>query len=322
LQLKSKKEEGKRFITILPYIQNFWIITLLLIQVEISYLPMLFMILSLLNFYLLYSKKIQIKIHFVLLIAMLSILVSSSYSVNKLNTFELIDWILQLSSVALGIVLMLLLNKKEVISSMKTNYQIVLNIWLSIIMFTQLEHKWLPVYWATAAILNLYFYHKKISQEKNISIVYYLLANLHLGFLSFNFYQSKFLAVYLLIFALLGVYIYLASKWIENFKLKNSLLIYPATLSIGCFLYLSFDKGILTFFWILEALGLLILGIILKEKYFRYVSLSLVGVCIIRLMFFDLSNSNFLIRAIVLLGVGIVLLVMNSLFKKYKDRFD
>jgi uncharacterized membrane protein len=50
--------------------------------------------------------------------------------------------------------------------------------------------------------------------------------------------------------------------------------------------------------------------------------LSLVGICVIRLMFFDLSNSDFLIRAIVLVGVGIVLLVMNSLFKKYKDRFD
>ncbi len=322
LQFNSKNDDEKRFITILPYIQNVWIITLLFIQVEISYLPMLFIILSLLNFYLIYSKKIQIHIYFVLVIAMLSILVSTSYSINKLNNFSLTDWILQLSSVALGLVLTLLLNKKEAINTMKTNYQITLNIWLSIIMFTQLEHKWLPVYWAVTAILNLYFYYKKISQEKNISIVYYLLANLHLGFLSFNFYQSKFLAVYLLIFALLGVYIYLASKWMENFKLKNSLLIYPATLSIGCFLYLSFDKGILTFFWILEALGLLILGIILKEKHFRYVSLSLVGICVIRLMFFDLSNSNFLIRALVLLGVGIVLLVMNSLFKKYKDRFD
>ncbi|PJJ09365.1 putative membrane protein DUF2339 [Flavobacterium sp. 1] len=322
LQFKSKNDDEKRFITILPYIQNLWIITLLLIQVEINYLPLLFMILSLINFYLIYSKKIQIKFHFVLLIAMLAILVSASYSINKLNNFNLIDWILQLSSIALGLALTLLLNKKEAITTMKTNYQITLNIWLSIIMFTQLEHKWLPVYWVVAAILNLYFYHKKISQEKNISIVYYLLANLHLGFLSFNFYQSKFLAVYLLIFVLLGVYIYLASKWMETFKLKNSLLIYPATLSIGCFLYLSFDKGILTFFWILEALGLLILGIMLKEKYFRYVSLSLVGICVIRLMFFDLSNSNFLIRALVLLGVGIVLLVMNSLFKKYKDRFD
>jgi uncharacterized membrane protein len=108
----------------------------------------------------------------------------------------------------------------------------------------------------------------------------------------------------------------------EEFKLKNSLLIYTATLSIGGFLYLTFDKGVLTFFWILEALGLLILGILLKEKYFRYVSLSLVGLCVVRLMFFDLSNTDFLIRALVLLGVGMVLLVMNSLYKKYKDRFD
>jgi hypothetical protein len=189
-------------------------------------------------------------------------------------------------------------------------------------MFSQLPHKWLPVFWGATAIMNLYLYNRKISKEKNISIVYYLLANLHLGFLSFNFFESKFLAIYLLIFVLLAVYIYLAYNWMENFKLKNSLLIYPATLSIGCFLYLTFDKGILTFFWILEALGLLILGILLKEKYFRYVSLSLVGICLIRLMFFDLSNADFLIRALVLLGVGIVLLVMNSLFKKYKERFD
>jgi hypothetical protein len=322
LLLKSRNKEEKSFTTLLPYIQNAWIIALLFIQVEIDYLPLLLMILALINFYLIDSKKILIQIQTSLIIAILAILVSTSYSITKLNNFDWIDWVLQLSSVALGLILTLLLNKKEAILSMKTNYQIILNIWLSIIMFTQLEHKWLPVYWATVAILNLYLYHKKISQQKNISIVYYLLANLHLGFLSFNFYQSKFLAVYLLIFALLGVYIYLASKWMETFKLKNSLLIYPATLSIGCFLYLSFDKGILTFFWILEALGLLILGIILKEKYFRYVSLSLVGICVIRLMFFDLSNSDFLIRAVVLLGVGIVLLVMNSLFKKYKDRFD
>ena len=128
----------------------------------------------------------------------------------------------------MGVVLSILLDKKEENQSLKTNYQIVLNAWLSIIMFTQLEHKWLPVFWAMTAILNLFLYHKKISQEKNISIVYYLLANLHLGFLSFNYYESKYLAIYLLIFALLAAYIYLASKWIEDFKLKNSLLIYPA----------------------------------------------------------------------------------------------
>jgi len=322
LQFQSQEEKGKRFTIALTYIQNIWIVLLLLIQVDLSYMPMLLMVLALVNFWLIANNKIKIEFHFVPIIAFLAIVLSVYYSFDKLNHFNTIDWILQLSSVALGLLLTVFINKKEQEESLKYYYQITLNVWLSLIMFSQLPHKWLPVFWAATAILNLYLYFRKISQEKNISLTYYLLANLHLGFLSFNFYESKFLAIYLLIFALLAVYIYLAYKWMEIFKHKNSFLIYPATLSIGCFLYLTFDKGILTFFWILEALGLLILGILLKEKYFRYVSLSLVGLCIIRLMFFDLSNADFLIRAMVLLGVGVVLLVMNSLFKKYKDRFE
>jgi len=322
LVFKNDKEENLLFAKTLPYLQNLWIITLLFIQVEFKYLPMIFMGLALLNFWLITINKIKTELHSATFISLLGIIVSIFFSINKLNSFDIIDWLLQLGSVAMGIIFVILLSKKEEIEAFKSYYQIVLNVWLSIIMFSQLEHKWLPVFWATTAILNLYLYSRKISPQKNISIVYYLLANLHLGIISFKFYQPGFLPIYLLIFLLLGIYIYLAYKWMDNFNLKNSLMIYPATLSIGCFLYLSFDKGVLTFFWILEALGLLILGIMLKEKYFRYVSLSLVGLCIVRLMFFDLSNTDFLIRALVLLGVGVVLLVMNSLFKKYKDRFD
>ena len=322
LQFKNKDRKDQSITTSLPYLQNLWIVVLLFIQVQFSYLPALFMVLSLLNFGLISTNFIKVKYQLLYIVATLAIVVSLLYSFSNMNSFTAIDWSIQLGSVALGLVLALFMNKKETNDSLKNNYQIVLNIWLSIIMFSQLPHKWLPVFWAATAIMNLYLYHRQISKNKNISIIYYLLANLHLGFLSFNFFESKFLAIYLLIFALIASYIYLAYKWMEKFDLKNSLLIYPATLSIGCFLYLTFDKGILTFFWILEALGLLILGIALKEKYFRYVSLSLVGICVVRLMFFDLSNSDFLIRAFVLLGVGIVLLVMNSLFKKYKDRFD
>jgi uncharacterized membrane protein len=322
LQSKSSKEEDKMFITIIPAIQNLWVIALLFIQVEMAYLPPIFMLLAILNFGLILYKKIDLATESVPVIGLLSIITSVFYSIKLLNHFTLLDWILQLSSIALLIILVLLMNKKEFGKSLKIEYQIIINIWLSVIMFSQLEHKWLPVFWATTAIINLYLYYKKIGNKKEISIVYYLLANFHLAFISFNYYESKFEFVYLIIFALLALYIFIIYKYIEDFKFRNNIIIYPATFSIGLFLYLSFDKGILTFFWILESLGLLILGIILKEKYFRYVSLSLVGVCVIRLMFFDLSNANFLIRALVLLGVGVVLLVMNTLFKKYKYRFD
>lgn len=322
LQMKSQKEQGKMFIAILPLIQNLWIIALLFIQVEIVYLPLLFMFLAILNFGLILYKKIELASESILVIGLLSILTSVYYSIKVLNNFTLQDWVLQLSAIVLLIVLVFLTKKKEFIKSLQLDYQIAINIWLSIIMFSQLEHKWLPVFWAATAIVNLLLYYKKIGSKKEISIVYYLLANFHLAFVSFNYFEAKFEFVYLIIFALLALYIFIIYKYIEDFKLRNSIIIYPATFSIGLFLFLSFDKGILTFFWILESLGLLILGIILKEKYFRYVSLSLVGVCVIRLMFFDLSNADFLIRALVLLGVGVVLLVMNTLFKKYKERFD
>lgn len=321
LQHTSEKQNSKTFLSTLNYIQNAWIIILLFIQVETLYLPLCLMVLALVNYGLIASNRIKISLYNAPIIGMLGVIVSVFYSVIKLNNFGIIDWILQLGSVGLAIALLVLLHKKAKIVLFNAE-QIILNIWVSVIMFSQLDHKWLLVYWAITAIVNLFLYHKKISKEKSISIIYYLLANIHLAFLSFNFYEPRFLPIYLLIFALLGVYDFLAYKWMEAFKLKNSLLIYTATLSIGCFLYLTFDKGILTFFWVLEALGLLILGIILKEKYFRYVSLSLVGICVIRLMFFDLSNTDFLIRALVLVGVGVVLIIMNSLFKKYKDRFD
>ena len=322
LQMKSTKEGAKMFISVLPVNQNLWIIALLFIQVKLVYLPPLFMLLAILNFALILYKKMQLAQESVLVIGLLSILTSVFYSSRELNSFTLSAWVLQLSSIVLLIVLALLINKKEFIKSLKIDYQIFINIWLSIIMFSQLEHKWLPVFWAVTAIVNLCLYYKKIGNKNEISIVYYLLANFHLAFISFTYYESKFEFVYLIIFALLALYIFIIYKYIEDFKFRNSIIIYPATFSIGLFLYLSFDKGILTFFWILESLGLLILGIILKEKYFRYVSLSLVGICVIRLMFFDLSNADFLIRAMVLLGVGVVLLVMNTLFKKYKERFD
>ncbi|WP_281633766.1 hypothetical protein [Flavobacterium luteolum] len=322
LQTKSRKEEGRMFIAVLPIVQNLWVIALLFIQVEMAYLPLLFMILALVNFGLILYKKIVLVSESVLVIGVLAILASVFYNIKNLNDFSLLDWILQLSAVALLIVLTFLIHKKEFIKSFQIDYQIVINVWLSIIMFSQLEHKWLPVFWSGTAIVNAWLYYKKISTKKEISIVYYLLANFHLAFVSFNYFESKFEFVYLIIFVLLALYIFIVYKFIEDFQFKNSIIIYPATFSIGLFLYLTFDKGILTFFWILESLGLLILGIILKEKYFRYVSLSLVGVCVVRLMFFDLSNADFLIRALVLLGVGVVLLVMNTLFKKYKERFD
>lgn len=166
LQVKSTKEEGKMFISVLPVIQNLWVIALLFIQVEIAYLAPIFMLLAILNFGLILYKKINLAPESVLIIALLPILVSTFYSVKNLNDFTFIDWALQLLSVALLIVLVILIKKKDFIKELKVDYQIVINLWLSTIMFTQLEHKWLPVFWASTAIVNIILYYKKNRKQK------------------------------------------------------------------------------------------------------------------------------------------------------------
>ena len=322
LTQKDTSDKSKSFSLYGTYLLNVWLVILLFVQVQVVYLSVILMSLALFNYYLIFKEKIVLKYTSISILCTISMAISLFFSFFKINGFTILDWTLQLSSVAIGLLLAFLINKNRPTNRTRYDYQIILNAWLSVIMFSQLPHKFLPIYWVFMAILNVYFYHKQLTKNKYISIVYYLLANIHLGFLSFNLYESKFLAVYILIFALLGIYIYFAYKWLEESKYKNSILVYPATVSIAFFLYLTFDKGILTLFWILESLGLLILSLALKEKYFRYVSLSFVAICVIRLMFFDLSNSDFLVRALVLLGVGVVLILMNSLFKKYKGRFE
>lgn len=61
----------------------------------------------------------------------------------------------------------------------------------------------------------------------------------------------------------------------------------------------------------------------LREQHFRYVALTGVGLCIVRLVFFDLKESTKVTKALVFVGVGLLMLGMNILYSKYKDRlFD
>ncbi len=105
-------------------------------------------------------------------------------------------------------------------------------------------------------------------------------------------------------------------------KSRNSWIFYPLIICTGLFLYFSFDKSILTLLWVVECFMVFVLSVILKEKYFRYVALAAQGICIVRLIFFDLAQTSTLTRAFVFIGVGVIMLVMNSIYNKYKERFN
>ena len=104
-------------------------------------------------------------------------------------------------------------------------------------------------------------------------------------------------------------------------KHHSKWLIYPLIFSVAIFLFWTFDKSILTFLWITQCLAVFVLSIILKESHFRHVALIGSALCILRLFFYDLANAGTLMRAVVFLGVGTVMLLMNWVYGKYKERF-
>jgi hypothetical protein len=105
-------------------------------------------------------------------------------------------------------------------------------------------------------------------------------------------------------------------------KRRNIYVFYPLIICTAIFLFWTFDKSLLTLLWVLECLMIFIISIVLKKQHFRYVALGALAICIVRLIFFDLSQSSTLTRAIVFLSVGIIMLLMNSLYNKFKNRFE
>ena len=107
---------------------------------------------------------------------------------------------------------------------------------------------------------------------------------------------------------------------IEQFR--NSWLFYPLIAGTGLFLYGTFDRSVLTFLWVVECFVIFSMSVFLKEKHFRYVSLIALGLCILRLIVYDLAQESTLTKALVFLGVGLLMLGMNSIYNKYKSRFE
>lgn len=102
----------------------------------------------------------------------------------------------------------------------------------------------------------------------------------------------------------------------------NKWIFFPAFISLGIFIFGVFDKSILTLLWVTESFAIFALSIFLRERYFRYFSLWMIVLSVIRLIFFDLSNSDTITKAMVFLGVGVLLLLMHSIYNKYKERFS
>lgn len=105
-------------------------------------------------------------------------------------------------------------------------------------------------------------------------------------------------------------------------KRRNIWIFDPLFLAAALFLYWSFDRAILTLLWVGLIFAIFSLSILLREGHFRILALIALAASLGRLLFFDLSQSSMTMRAIVFVGVGILMLGMNSLYNRFKDRFQ
>jgi hypothetical protein len=103
----------------------------------------------------------------------------------------------------------------------------------------------------------------------------------------------------------------------------SAALFYPWLIGVALFLRWTFAKALLTLLWTLECFTAFVISIVLKEKHFRYSALAGLGICVGRLIFYDLAKATTLVKAFVFLGVGLLMLGMHILYNKYKSRlFD
>lgn len=103
-------------------------------------------------------------------------------------------------------------------------------------------------------------------------------------------------------------------------KYEDFIMFYPLIICVALFLYWTFSESMLTLLWVLECFGIFVISIALKQQHFRYSALTGIILCIIRLVFFDLSRSTTLVKALVFLGVGILMLGMHALYNRFQDR--
>lgn len=110
--------------------------------------------------------------------------------------------------------------------------------------------------------------------------------------------------------------------WVERInRNKHIWIYYPVVGCVAIYLYAGFDKAILTLLWVMEAFGVFVLSVALKEQHFRYMALTGLALCLLRLVAYDLAQSDTLTRAMVFVGVGFIMLLMHSVYNKFRSRF-
>jgi hypothetical protein len=225
---------------------------------------------------------------------------------------------------------------------------------LTLLFITMLAYSHIPgnirsLYWIALAFFALYFGSNQllnVPRLRTYAYGFYIVSTFQMSFVASRFmspslklFDQTWMRSLFAIFGQVGFLGYaLKSLNLNNIEYPKSLqwaqkisdtinknkvrfLFYPLFLFVALFLYWSFDKSILTLLWLLEALVLFLLSIFLSNNHFRLISMGAVSLCLLRIIFYDLTSASTITRAIVFIGSGVILILMNSTYNKCKDRF-
>jgi hypothetical protein len=96
---------------------------------------------------------------------------------------------------------------------------------------------------------------------------------------------------------------------------------YPLFVAVAVQLARGFDHALLTLVWALEAFLIYGLSAVLRDRQFRLVALLALAACLLRLLAVDMAEADLGLRGLVFVGVGLLMLAMNALYKRFEDRF-
>ena len=102
---------------------------------------------------------------------------------------------------------------------------------------------------------------------------------------------------------------------------QNPIVYYPLFAGVALFIHAAADPSIRTLLWVGETFAVFVVSVILRENHFRYLSMGGLAVCLLRLVFHDLSSSGTVLKGVVFVGVGAIMLSMNMIYSRFRSRF-
>lgn len=153
----------------------------------------------------------------------------------------------------------------------------------------------------TTEIYSVGIYHISI---RYISIGFFVLM-LYVGY---QYSKQSFLKIDVKV--LLNLFLHTSALWILSSELIH-LLEMAGTDN-------SYKLG-LTILWGTYALFMVALGISRSKKHLRIAAFVLLGITIMKLFFYDISNLDTIVKTVVFVSLGILLLIISFLYNKFKQ---